>query len=178
MRDLRITLLMVVIFLATPLVINYWSNYAHQIKQNLNPKPLKTTKNKSVTLEEFKDRYDANVLKNEVSDLLFSRVETGNTVKMTIETENREGNITKIMVTAQPFKNANRDEKTKTLLLQSTVFSLAAMVFNPEMENQSYREKVIRLLYENIDQKDVTSGNLKCKAIKEGDRVILTIMPI
>ena len=188
MKNLKMTILVVVIFLAIPFLINYWSGQARQIKQKYEPPPLKTEQNIGITLEEFKKRYNENVLKSEITEGLKAKLlldnesegnvyEMGNTVKLVIETSWREDLITEIRVKARPLKNTTREEKVKIMLIQSTVFSLAAMIFNSEIEKQSYREKVIRLLYENMDKKNVTSGNLKCETRQQGDEVIISILP-
>ena len=145
--------------------------------------------NLGLTLDSFKKAYNHKAMENELLSLSLDNVTIeekddksrvlcyfGDVVMM-IDVDKSSGLVNKISVASEPFTNANRTKKTQILLLQSVVWGLSSMVFNPVMENQQYRESALRRILSNPNTDYMISGNIKIAAIRIDNFLIITIEP-
>lgn len=152
----------------------------------VSPKALKSL-DLGMTFEEFKKAYDEKVMQNESplislenaviednKDSIVCKLEEVGIV-MVIFTETESGKISRIAVLAEPFYNRTKEEKTFYLVAQSTVWSLAAEVFSPNMEQQKYRESAIKRIYNNRNIDYMMNGDIRYKAVQNGKVVALFI---
>ena len=145
--------------------------------------------NLGMTLDSFKKAYNHKAMENELLSLSLDNVtieekddKSGvlcyfGDVVMMIDVDKSSGLVNKISVASEPFTNANRTKKTQILLLQSVVWGLSSMVFNPVMENQKYRESALRRILSNPNTDYMISGNIKIAAIRIDNFLIITIEP-
>ena len=145
--------------------------------------------NLGLTLDSFKKAYNHKAMENELLSLSLNNVtieekddKSGvlcyfGDVVMMIDVDKSSGLVNKISVASEPFTNANRTKKTQILLLQSVVWGLSSMVFNPVMENQQYRESALRRILSNPNTDYMISGNIKIAAIRIDNFLIITIEP-
>lgn len=94
-------------------------------------------------------------------------------VEMKIYPNKATGKINKIEVATKPFSHTTNAEKTFLLIIQSTVFSIALEVFDPKMNEQEYRESMIKRFYSNFDVNYLLTDTLRCKATKKENVVTL-----
>lgn len=142
-----------------------------------------------MTLDEFKTAYNQKAIENDLTALAFDNVtfeeksEGGGVlcyfgdVVMMIDVDKSSNLVNKISVGAEPFTYANRTKKTQILLLQSVVWGLSSMVFNPTMENQQYRESALKRILSGRNTDYMISGNIKIAAFQVGDVLMITIEP-
>lgn len=128
--------------------------------------------NLGMTFEQFKNKYNEQskkITQNDVSASLFMLFDENitehkspandyscrfsfsdsNDVFLNVGIDEKTKNIWYINFFASADQSATKDEIFTTLVLQSTVYAIAASVFNSKWENQSYRESKLKSLYDN-----------------------------
>ena len=142
-----------------------------------------------MTLDEFKAAYNQKAVENELAELSLDNVTVeekpdksgvlcyfGDVVMM-VDVSPSSGLVSKISVGAKPFTKTSKAEKTKILLLQSTVWGLSSMVFNPVMENQQYRESALKRILSGRNTDYMISGSIKIAAVQIEDLLTINIEP-
>lgn len=147
----------------------------------------KTEKNLGMTFQDFKGYYYAKSCEFHVPyDLYSAKIDENKgiyscifdkDVIMIIETDNQTRFIKRIAVSTQPIKSKAKSETVNLVSKQSMIYSLAAMVFSPKMENQIWREGVLEKLLKITDGKEILSDNISCKSIYHNDEMIFIIEP-
>ena len=128
-------------------------------KQNTYPKILDL----GITFKEFETKYRRKVDENESPLLHFNEytfIDDNQRVygrilgaKLFISINNRTKKIERIEVWAELFGNKSDSESTIILLTQASVWSLAASIFDPSMENDVYRENMLKRLYDGVKKR-------------------------
>lgn len=145
-------------------------------------------KNLGMTFTDFKGYFYSKALANDLPQFSLYRakiddVENGYMctfdceVVMGVEVDKQTDSIIKISVAAQPFKKKTKDETTALMLNQSAIFSLAAMVFSPKMENQALRELFMKKLLKDVNDAPYIMDNMRYKSLYLNETLFLVIEP-
>ena len=158
------------------------------VNQPVSQSPLKIL-DLGMTLDKFRAAYNQKAVENELAELSLDNVTTeekadksgvlcyfGDVVMM-VDVSPSSGLVSKISVGSKPFAKTSKAEKTKILLLQSTVWGLSSMVFNHVMENQQYRESALKRILSGRNTDYMISGNIKIAAVQVDDVLMITIAP-
>ncbi len=147
-------------------------------------------KDLGMTFEQFKIAYEEEVVKNDLPSVSMSNINVKNykdnifcyfsNVVMTVGVDKTSGNINSITVTTDPLEYPTKSERTYALLQQSEVWSLAAMVFDPDMEQQDYRESILKKLYSIIQNNstrvsNMVEGNARYRADQKRSAIYLIL---
>ena len=96
-------------------------------------------------------------------------------IVMGVEVDKQTNSIKKISVASQPLKTKTKNEKTEMLLNQSTVFSLATMVFSSKTEDKDLRELFMKKLLKDMNGAPYIIDNMRCKALYLNETLFLVI---
>ena len=144
----------------------------------------KANSNLGMTFEQFKNEYnkqtkkitqndigatlimlfDENITPPKTSDdhyLYRFSFSDSNPIVMFVGIDDKTKNIMYIEILIESLREKN--STYENLLLQSAIYSTAASVFNSKWENQNYREKNLKRLYDNIDngEYDFVDDNIR-----------------
>ena len=188
LRMFKWQILVVVLFLAPICAYGYFKDSLSHKTAHLSYSSISDL---GITLDEFKMAYNQKAYENELPSLSlpYIPIEDKNSkskayysysgdVVIMFDIAPSSKHISKILVCSSPFqKNIIKSKKVRILALQSVVWGFAAMVFSSTMENQWYRESVLKKIISERNVGYMISGNIKIASTQVDDILMFSIEP-